>query len=295
MLSAYVLLLALPTAAGTPKPLKLASAGFSCANLSQELATFYADHLAQQMSMEGKSTVRGGLNVLTPKHLASVIGFEKQKQLLGCSDNTSCLTEIGNALGVDGIVTGSIAKLGKAYQANVSVLSSKDAALLAGVSLRADGEEQLLDALSKAARTLCIELAIKLKRSHDGAQQALASAEAAGKPISTRTWALLPTVGGVAAAGAGTYFFIQAHEVSNQLAGRGDFKARTFSLEEGAALVAKGKRLQMIALPALGVGLAGLLLGGAMFTFGGSSDVAVEPRVAAGEGMFAIAMGGTLP
>jgi hypothetical protein len=49
-------------------------------------------------------------DVVTPGQIGAVLGIEKQRQLLGCAES-SCLAELGGALGVDFIVMGSIAVL----------------------------------------------------------------------------------------------------------------------------------------------------------------------------------------
>src|SRR5687767_15810965 len=117
-----MLLLALElmlAAAPVEKPVSLASPGFSYAQVPEQMATFCADHFAQQLTLEG-------VRVTTPSEIGALIGLERTKQLLGCADDsTNCIVELANALGVDGIVTGSIGRFGKSWVVNIKVISNE--------------------------------------------------------------------------------------------------------------------------------------------------------------------------
>src|SRR5262245_17099819 len=107
-------------------PVKLASPGLTGLGLSRELASFYSAHLAQHE-----------LKVVTNTEMAQLLGLERQKQLLGCaSDASSCMAELANALGVDGIITGSIGKLDEVFQINVKVVGAGNARQLAVFSAK---------------------------------------------------------------------------------------------------------------------------------------------------------------
>ena len=101
------MLLPLIAALAVAAPIKLAvsdmQAGLGVApQLAQLCTTFVVSELRKN----------GSLAVTSQEDLQSLIGFHKQKQLLQCAD-TSCLAEIGGALGVEQIVTGSLSKLGE--------------------------------------------------------------------------------------------------------------------------------------------------------------------------------------
>lgn len=100
--------------------LKLASVGFTQVGLSDAQATFYADHFAARLAATDEA-----VRVVTQRDIADVLGVERQKQLMGCSDDASnCMAELAGALGVDGLVTGQVAKIGKSFQVNVKVLAA---------------------------------------------------------------------------------------------------------------------------------------------------------------------------
>jgi TolB-like protein len=56
---------------------------------------------------------RAGQGVVSSKDLEAALGFERKKQVMGCAEDTSCLAEIGGALGVEELVTGQVARVGK--------------------------------------------------------------------------------------------------------------------------------------------------------------------------------------
>src|SRR4051812_14698011 len=108
---------ALLFAAPVDATVKLASPGLSYVNVDDKLGDFFNEYFAQQLVLQG------GIRVTTKNEISSLLGFERQRQLLGCSDqSSSCLAELAGALGVDGIITGSIAKLSSGYAGNIKIV-----------------------------------------------------------------------------------------------------------------------------------------------------------------------------
>ncbi|MBI5545609.1 MAG: hypothetical protein HY901_17115 [Deltaproteobacteria bacterium] len=68
-------------------------------------------------SVQGLSTLIASeatslpLKIIAGSDLASIIGFERQKQLLGCADS-GCLAELGGALGVEYLLSTEVAEVG---------------------------------------------------------------------------------------------------------------------------------------------------------------------------------------
>jgi TolB-like protein len=59
-------------------------------------------------------------DVTSQKDLATMLGIERQKQLLGCSgEEGSCLAELADAFGARFVVSGSLTRLGEVYQLNL--------------------------------------------------------------------------------------------------------------------------------------------------------------------------------
>lgn len=53
-------------------------------------------------------------SVIAKSDIASMLSLEQQKQVLGCdTDASSCLAEIGGALGVKRVVAGSLGRVGR--------------------------------------------------------------------------------------------------------------------------------------------------------------------------------------
>src|SRR5207237_7524587 len=118
---------------------------------------FYASHLAQQRSYRGVATI-------TSTEIAALIGLERQRQLLGCNED-SCRTDILSSLGVDGVLIGRVTKLDKSYQLDVRVLTpGGEARALAAASANTEDSDRLVGIFSVIAAQLANELAQKLGR-----------------------------------------------------------------------------------------------------------------------------------
>lgn len=197
--AALVVAAALASSAPT-QVIKLASPQFGGPNLQDAEAEFFSEHLAQQLGDRG-------VQVVTPKQIATLLGLERQKAMLGCSeDSTSCLAELGDALGADGVLTGEIARFGGEFQINLKVLSSKQVSGLAAYSARVTGEAAVLDELTIAARVLAEKLSVAFKRPLPAPGELAQSSEtSARRPLRSAAW-LPGTVAAVSAAAAGLMF-----------------------------------------------------------------------------------------
>jgi TolB-like protein len=119
-------LLALAAAGAEPAPkaekpklivLDLAAGG----GVDPSIATALTEAITQEVAD------RGFFQVLSSKEVQTMIGFERQKQMAGCSAETDCLTELGGALGARFVMGGTVTKLGDAYQLSLQTLDSKRA------------------------------------------------------------------------------------------------------------------------------------------------------------------------
>src|SRR5205814_752872 len=131
-----------------PRPsqgVKIASPGINAVNIDPKLVEFYAEHLEQRLGY-------AGVKVISPKEVGALIGLERQRELLGCNEGTSCIAEIAGALGVDGVLMGSLAKVGDTFQLNLKVVDAADASVLCTYAVRTDEEEALLKQLSFGAK-----------------------------------------------------------------------------------------------------------------------------------------------
>ena len=126
----------------------LASPDFSTLNVSNEVARFCNEHLAQQLAARG-------VQVTTARQISAALGLERQRQLLGCEDAAnSCMAELASALGVDGMLLGDIGKLGTKFQVNLRLTKSSGGRVFATFSRSVSREDDLLEALTDAAAEL---------------------------------------------------------------------------------------------------------------------------------------------
>ncbi|MDQ3263518.1 MAG: hypothetical protein M3Y59_07660 [Myxococcota bacterium] len=245
--------LALITAAPTPPPVKLAAPGFQAVQLPEDVVRFYSEHFAQQLVLQG-------LGVVTQQQISALVGLERQKQLVGCSDE-SCMAELAGALGVDAMITGSIGKLGAAYQVNVSIISAKDGQVLSAHSRKLRSEEEVLDELTAAARQMGPQVLARLQRPPGASSQAPVtpppSAEASTAPGHWKGLWWAPVAAGVVSAGVGGFFLYRsAREYDAVTAWRQ--QTGTVSLATLEANAQSGARAQQWGLALTGVGAAAL-------------------------------------
>jgi TolB-like protein len=81
-------------------------------------------------------SARGFFEVISSKDLETLVSVERQRQLMGCSeDSTSCLTELAGALGARFVLSGSVARLGDAFQLNLQTMDSQKAQPLGRATL----------------------------------------------------------------------------------------------------------------------------------------------------------------
>lgn len=120
------------------------------AELKPGMNEVFTDHLAQQLTDRG-------LSIVTASDIAAVLGIERQKQLAGCAEE-SCTIELAGALGVEGVVLGSVAKVGSTYLVNVRALSSANGQTRATFSETVRVEDEVPVALERAADSLAATL-----------------------------------------------------------------------------------------------------------------------------------------
>lgn len=110
--------------------------------VSKETVHLLGDALA------GELRRRPGISVLTQEDVGALLGVEKTRQMLGCTDS-GCMADLGGALGADRVIHGSMGRVGESLVVNLSALDPAKARTTASVSerLRGAGEEAFLDAL----------------------------------------------------------------------------------------------------------------------------------------------------
>lgn len=235
-------------------PFKAGSVGVSVTGLPPERSEFYSEFVAQQMQS-------AGLSVVTQKQIGALLGMERQKQLLGCSDGSSCVAELAGALGVDGVLQGEAAKLESGgFQVTLKVLWSRDGRPLTNFTGRAPDEGGLLDAMGKGARLMAKDLT-----EGDWVRLTTAPTSHEISPSSPVRVVGLATAGvGAGAMVVGVISFVASGDVARRL--RDD----TFlSVGEAQAVGREGSTLQGLGLGLMAGGAAAVLGGVIMALFGG--------------------------
>ena len=100
----------------------------------------------------------GVFDVLSRADMQQMLAFERDKQLVGCASDTDCLAELGGALGVAMLVTGSIGKVGGDYLLSLTLTDTKRARVRSREQRTVSREKDLTAAAEAAARFLVREL-----------------------------------------------------------------------------------------------------------------------------------------
>lgn len=99
----------------------------------------------------------GVFRVLSRADIQKMLEMEQQKQMLGC-DDASCLAEIGGALGVGLLVTGSVGKVGTGFIVNLTLTDTTSVEVKAREQRQVSREEDLMKEVEGATRFLVRDL-----------------------------------------------------------------------------------------------------------------------------------------
>ena len=234
-----------------------------------------------------------GVVVSTPSEIQAVIGLERQRQLIGC-EGQDCVGDLGALLGVEGLVTGAIAKVGSNYQLNIKVIDGKTGAGLSAASVTVGSESELLESMGRVARAMAKELFVKLDRSPTGIS---AQQDVNAGWVRRRSW--IPGLAGVVLMGAGVPLLISGN--NDFVALRDDLTPADFDTggklagQTPASFKQTGQLKQTLGFTLTVVGGAALLTAGAMFLFGGEKDQPVVVLAPLSTGGAAVMISGELP
>jgi len=204
------------------------------------------------------------------------------------------MVELSNALGVDGVVTGSLGSFGGRYTVNVKVVGAKDGEQLGVFSATAESERGLPDVLSRAAKDIAgqVKVAMGLEEAPEQPRVIVVRQTFSNR----QRWALVP--GGFAVIAfvlGGVEFGLAAGNITqiDRLSGRPELM--TTELPLAVSLRNGGDQMRIWGWVGIGVGAAAVA-GAAWLFFGGmGGDEAVKPSVALWPGGGAVTVGGALP
>jgi TolB-like protein len=142
-----------PPRAGAPKRLKVAV---------MEVKVLYGDPqleaLLSEVALTEAATFRG-FDTIGRSDIQALLGLEQQRQLLGCSEDASCLAEIGGAIGVDYLLVGTLGRIGTLLRLDLKLVDGKHARVVGRVGTTLGGKaEELVVATQNGVRGLLHEL-----------------------------------------------------------------------------------------------------------------------------------------
>ena len=198
MLAAVVI-----TAAAAASSYSIAAPGLTLSNVDDRAGTAYLNFFTHQLE------TRASVNVVTTGEIATILGMERQRQLLGCtdSDSASCIAEMAGALNVDAMISGSLAQTeSKGWVLALKLVDARTAESLASYSTRVATDDALYDALAEAAGQMAADLRRKRLDLRAGGPK--------------RHWAWMPTAAGAVIAGAfSAGLYVSARADRDRLAG----------------------------------------------------------------------------
>ena len=98
--------------------LKIAVLSFAASGVDATVAASVTESVTAEVA------VRGYYDPISSAEIATMLGMERQRALLGCGDET-CVTELADALGAPYVMSGSLVKLEGVFQLNVQVLETR--------------------------------------------------------------------------------------------------------------------------------------------------------------------------
>lgn len=263
LLTQVVLVLGLAAA----PDLKIAQGTFRFVGISTELREFIPEHVGHRLQ-------RPGIKVVTSSDIQNILGMERQRELMGCSEG-GCMTELIGALGADGLLVGEVARVGVQLQVNLKILSGRSGETIAAFALRVESENRLLGLLDEGADALGNQLiATRTPLTH--------------RVVGAAFWvpAVVAVVG--LASGGVTLVLAGARQTALLTA-----QAPPRSLSEANQLVKEGETLQALGLVGVGVGAAAAIT--AVIAFGLSPNSPISTSVAVGPDGAAVTLRGTFP
>lgn len=248
-------------------PVKVAVNDFSANGaLDREIVGALQERFAQGLARAGRA------EVLTSRAIAAVLGLERQKQLLGCQDD-SCLAELSGALGVDALAVGDVVRLDATMLLNVRIIDVRSAKTLATSSATATSLDALLARVDAAAA----ELERKLLHQLRGAPLA--------RPIPVAPWLVMGT--GLAALVAGSVLLATGLSDRDAVVASGTSGLLPWSPGEATLVLRNAAGRATAGLVVGAVGLAAIV-GGLLWRLVGFPEAPVALWVTDGRGGFAL-------
>lgn len=199
------------------------------------------------------------MNVISFDEVRQMLNLESEKQALGCTSNEECLAQIADALGVDYLVTGTLAKVGDTHVFSLKLLNQTEASAQLSVNkvVPAGSGVEFLGEIGPAVETLFPDVPLR-KGETRGISPELAR-RLTPPPLSPVIFWSTAAVSGALLVGSGVAGLMQVVFQSDYK----DTVTRAKSgLESGAALVEAGQNAQTAELAGWILLGSGVVVGG---------------------------------
>ncbi|MGC4122848.1 MAG: hypothetical protein QM765_51405 [Myxococcales bacterium] len=253
-------------------------------------------------TVQGLSTLvaseaaKGPFKVYAGADLSALMGFEKQKQLLGCAES-SCLAELGGALGVDYLLSTEVSEIGGVWLLSMTLLDVVHSQAANRVTQRTEKLKELIDLAQTATTEALSAIAPKADSARpDGSSPAVAQPEPktgpkpdAAKPASaTVQVAAAPQrmstirTAGIALDAVGAAALIGGGVCGILSLGNYDKAKSTANLADFESARSAGKTQALAADVLYGAGAVALGVGLVLTIIGGDAPAPAQPVVTAG-------------
>ncbi len=164
------LLTAAPAAAGPSQRQKIAVLELSARGVEADTARSLTDVVAREVDRSGLFAT------LSAEDIRGMLRHLEHRQSLGCTDE-ACLAELGGALGVELVLSGSVGRVGETWVVSLTLLDVRRAAVVSREERTARGAaDALLEEARGAARALlrpllaAAEGVLRLECAEEGAE-----------------------------------------------------------------------------------------------------------------------------
>jgi TolB-like protein len=232
---------------------RVAVGDFAVTDVDAQIARVVAESLVHELRKLERT------NVISFEEVRQMLNLEAEKQTLGCESDSSCLAQIADALGVDFLITGTLAKVGDNHVFGLRLLNQASASAELGVNkvMPAGNGVELLAEIGPAVEALLPQVPLKA-----GQTRGISPEQArrlTPPPLSPWLFAGAAVTSGVLLLGSGGAAVLQVIYQAEYKATAARAKTR---VESGAALVAAGNNAQAAELTAWSLLAAGLLATG---------------------------------
>jgi len=93
----------------------------------------------------------GRFSLLGRSDVSALISVERQRELMGCVDDSRCITEIAGALGTDYVALADVSRFGTTVVCSIKVLETRTGKVSARVRRKVAADEALAEAVDAAA------------------------------------------------------------------------------------------------------------------------------------------------